>query len=101
MLTQHLGHDHRADPARAVGDVMLVAVIEDCLVLPIVEQDIQAMRPPRGGEGCTTLLGHEGKDKLMEREKNEQRTRKTAKGSGDRDCEQWRVRERSSAVVGS
>lgn len=101
MLTQHLGHDHRADPARAVGDVMLVAVIEDCLVLPIVEQDIQAMRPPRGGEGCTTLLGHEGKDKLMEREKNEQRARKVAKGSGDRDCEQWRVRERSSAVVGS
>ena len=61
VLTQHLGHDHRADPARAVGDVILVAVIEDCLVLPIVEQDIQAMRPPRGGEGCTTLLGHEGK----------------------------------------
>lgn len=101
MLTQHLGHDHRADPARAVGDVMLVAVIEDRLILPIVEQDIQAMRPPRGGERCTTLLGHEGKDKLMEREKNEQRARKTAKGSGDRDCEQWRVRERSSAVVGS
>ena len=37
ILSEHLGHDYRAYPARAIMDVLPFAVIKDRLILTIVE----------------------------------------------------------------